>query len=188
MTLKKQDQDPRQKIFVYIDRETCMAFWDVGKRLSVDHAFLYAYLDRYCPVIHRSGIYTISTSAMARDTGYSRDEVEEMLPELERYGIAYDFSSEVLISSALVQQAVRWAGGNPKHRHFLARQLSALGIESGQHRFLAPFAFLEVNRSEVNRSEDPQPSCQLGCQPDTDTDIAPDIDLDGMGVAKGVSK
>ena len=177
MTRKKSDTDPRPKAMFYLDRDTAKRFCEVGIKLDSDHAFLFAYLDRYSANMDKSGAYMVSVASISRSTGFSSDEIEEMLPALEAYGLAYLHDLEVVISSESVLQCAWWAKSNPNNQANVSRTLASLGLTPASHRFLNPLKGIGIDK---NRKE--------GYIPDYDSDYVPSDDQDGLEVVKGVSK
>ena len=104
----------RSRLYLYTDRQASDAFKQVLKNHGINNACVAAFVSRYCPSIHQSGIYQAHPDMVANDAGFDPKWVYDAIPALSEAGIEYDREHYVWLINEVAEQYLGFGGNNPK--------------------------------------------------------------------------
>ena len=116
----------RNSLYVYNDWQASANHKAILEAHGLEVAYLYAFLSRISPSIHRSGIYKCHPAVIADESGIDPPVVNDSIPLLAEYGISYDPQHSILLVNELVEQYHSFGGTNPKIIPNIRKHLNSL--------------------------------------------------------------
>jgi hypothetical protein len=116
----------RNSLYVYNDWQASANHKAIREAHSLEVAYLYAFLSRISPSIHRSGIYKCHPAVIAEESATDLSVVINAIPLLSDFGISYDLQHCILLVDELVEQYHNFGGNNPKIIPNVRKHLNSL--------------------------------------------------------------
>ena len=116
----------RNSLYVYNDWQASAKHKTILKAHGLEIAYLYAFLSRISPSIHRSGIYKCHPAVIAEESGIDPSVVNDSITLLAEFGVSYDPQHCILLVNELVEQYHSFGGNNSKIIPNIRKHLNSL--------------------------------------------------------------